>query len=96
MQLEHHTYGGETMGWRIKVDDKRAVWCGEISRALFDEMPEDQRVACGDTDMGWFICIYDETRPRDEQSEVLARALDEETGRRIAELIAAGLSVKPL
>ena len=61
------------------------------------ELPDDQRLACGDTDMGWFICIYDETKPRGEQSEVLARALGaaklENTAARSAaqDLTASGL-----
>lgn len=92
--MEQHTTGedGETIGWRYRVDAHRSVWCGEISRRAFEEqLSLDQREAAGDSDGGWFIVLFNEQHPRGEQMEVLARVLDENSGRRVAQLIAAGL-----
>lgn len=92
--FERHAMDGsdETMGFRWVIGDKLAVWCGEISRQRFDELSPEQRMACGDTDMGWFIAIYDETMARGEQSEIVAKALDQKTGVRLAALIATALA----
>lgn len=86
------TENGDSIGYDFKIDDSRHVWCGEISRRMFEEQLDDfQKDICGGSDMGWFIVLYDDSRPRGGQSEIIARVLDEESGKMLAGIVAAGI-----
>lgn len=95
LDVEKHTSGGEdgeTIGWRYLTGDGRSVWCGEISRSAYeDKLTEEQKFGAGESDGGWFIVLYDDRKPIGEQSEIIARVLDEDSGRMLAGIVAAGI-----
>lgn len=90
--LEKHVSGNEdseTVGWLWHIDAEHMVWCGEISRARFDEMEIEHQEAMRD-DYGWYLILYSNSR-----SVVLGKALDEYQGEDLAHTIALGLLANP-
>jgi hypothetical protein len=81
--------GGPDVGILFKVDDKRSVWCGEVSKKTLVEADADH---LGD-DFGFFIVLYDETKPQGQQTELLAKAADQERGNKLARLAAIGVAI---
>ena len=97
LELEHHVqdeHNGGTIGWLVHLDDHRQVWCGEISKALFDRQAPEHQEAMGD-DCGWFVVLFDNKAPKDQSSTILARVRDEYQGQELAIVIARGLIAEP-
>lgn len=91
--IEHHTSGdedGETVGWRAYATPELSVWVGDLSRAAFERMDVlEQRMMT--SDMGAFIVIYDESRPRDQQEVVIGKLANPYNGQFVATALAYGL-----
>lgn len=91
LQAVHHISGedGPTVGWMVQVDETRKVWCGEISRHLFESQDDETQVALGN-DFGWFLVLFDDS-PGSDGTKILARAVDEYSLRDLAMIYARGL-----
>lgn len=90
VSLERHAMredGDETIGWLATIDDKRSIWCGEISRDLFERMAPDDQNALGGNDFGWFIVYY-----HHHDTKVIGRCSNEYTAGEIAMAIAKGIA----
>lgn len=75
--------GGSTVGWNYRISKTQSVWCGEITR---DRFAEENLIEAFENDFGWFVIIYDGRSAR-----TICKAVDEESGREIAEALARAL-----
>lgn len=83
MQLERRTDpDGQTLGWILDDGRGARVWCGELERAEFLELPREQRVGLRD-DLGWYLVEIEGDAASCRRS-VLARVCDEASGLKLA------------
>lgn len=83
MQLERRADpDGQTLGWMLDDGQGARVWCGELERAEFLELPREQRIGLRD-DLGWYL-VEITGEVSDCRRAVLARVCDEVTGLKLA------------
>ena len=72
IELEQHVDpSGDTVGWLARYDERRALWCGEITHADFMRQSIEIRTAMRD-DLGWYLLDLDHC-PLSPNLHVLAR-----------------------
>lgn len=76
---------GEIVGWSFSLVDGRELWCGEISRARFAEMDDNEKAAMGSHD-GWFLILHTHS-----DWTVLGKAVNEHRARELVDLIGNAL-----
>lgn len=83
MQLERRSDpDGETVGWMLDDGQGARIWCGELERAEFLELPREQRIGLRD-DLGWYL-VEITGEAAGCRRAVLARVCDEVTGLKLA------------